>query len=144
MWQTIQRDKKIKTLFVEMFLIVMVSEALLNMLFFIKIYIFPSFVCFLIFLFLFLMYINHSYSRVCIWICLLLDQPILPSLLLHTTVYAENDCTTLQILCFPSLIPYAFFLTSNVPAFKYKYQNKKYQPHLYGNPYTKRHKCRLI
>lgn len=46
MWQTIQRDKKIKTLFVEMFLIVMVSEALLNILFFIKIYIFSQFCSF--------------------------------------------------------------------------------------------------
>ena len=142
-----QRDKKIKTYLVEL------SEfssflRIKRLCFFIKRSLssqFCSFV-FLILLSLFLRHMKHSCSRLCIWTCLLLDQPLLSGLLLHTTIYAENDthCITLQILGLLSLIPCAFFLSTNVPTSKHKYQKTKYQPHLYGNPYTKRHKCGLI
>lgn len=75
-----------------------------------------------------------------------LDQPFLSGLLLHATVYSENDthCITLQILGFLSLTAHAFFLTTDVPISKHKYQHTISQLHLSGNSYTKRHKCGLI
>lgn len=104
------------------------------------------FICFLILITLFLMHMKHCCSRLHIWACLLLHQPLLSGLLPHKTISAENDtqCITLQILGFFSLILCAFFLSTNIPASNHKYWNTKYQPWLYGNPYRKRHKCGII
>jgi len=68
------------------------------------------------------MHMKHSCSRLCVWTCVVLDQPILSGLLLHKTVYVENDshCIALQILGFLSLVPCAFFLSINVPTSKHK------------------------
>lgn len=104
------------------------------------------FICILILVTIFLMHMKQCCSRLHIWACLLLHQLLLSGLLLHKTISAENDtqCITLQILGFLSLIPCAFFLSASIPASNHKYQNTRYQPYFYGNPYTKRQKCAII
>lgn len=142
-----QIKKNIKVLFVETFWIFTFSEDKKGYFSSLKCPFSPHFCSFvfLILLSFFFMHVKHSYSRLCIWTCLLPYQPLLSGLLLHTTISAKRwHCITLQILGFLSLITCAFFLSTYVPDSKHKYQNIKYQPHLYGNHSTKRHKCRLI